>query len=69
MIKWVTKSAGGTIYSHLQECLSDLQSNSSNAFEFTCNEISIVVYKNSCIEDLCDKFDYKRIINYNKIGG
>tara|TARA_R110002126_G_scaffold192495_3_gene340654 strand:- start:1974 stop:2174 length:201 start_codon:yes stop_codon:yes gene_type:complete len=59
MIKWISED-GGMVYVHLVQCLKDLQTSSSNGYEFICNGVNIYVYKESCIQDLCDKFDLRR---------
>lgn len=58
--------AGGMVYDCLKRCLAHVKQSSNNAMTTTINGVTIVVYKDSCIEDLCDKFDMQREITYHK---
>lgn len=61
--------AGGSVYDCLKRCLSHVKQSENNAMTTTINDVTIVVYKDSCMEDLCDKFDMKRIIAYKQYLG
>ena len=56
--------AGGTVYDCLLRCLNHVKQSNHNAMTTTVNGITVVVYKESCIEDVCDKFDMQRKITY-----
>jgi len=58
--------AGGTVYNCIQNCLRYVQQSSNNAMTTTINEVTIVVYKESFISDLCDKYDMQRKITYKQ---
>lgn len=66
MKEWKPNFAGGTIYYCLEQCLKDLNCSPDNAFLCTINDVSIIVYKNSNLSDLCDKFDLTRKLQYGK---
>ena len=57
---------GGTVYNCLNRCLAHVKLSNNNAMTTTVNEVTIVVYKDSCIEDLCDKFDMQSKITYQQ---
>lgn len=56
------KLTGGSVYDCLERCLTHVKQSRNNAMTTTINNVTIVVYKGSCMEDLCDKFDMKRIL-------
>ena len=64
MKTWTPPSTWLTVYGCLEACLEELKSSSDNACKCEVNDITITVYKNSCIEDLCDKWDMQRKITY-----
>lgn len=55
--------AGGAVYDHLIDCMSYLKTTSWSGIKFSMNGVTITVYKDSSLSDLCDKWDMQRNIN------
>ncbi|AHK11292.1 hypothetical protein S14_183 [Shewanella sp. phage 1/4] len=58
--------AGGTVYNCLERCLQHVKQSNDNAMTTTVNDVTIVVYKESFMSDLCDKYDMQRKITYRQ---
>lgn len=58
--------AGGTVYNCINRCLEYVKQSGNNAMTTTINGVTITVYKKSCIEDLCEKFDMQSVITYKR---
>jgi hypothetical protein len=59
MRKKLTADPGETVYEFLNRCQKDAESDGIT-IEATHNDITIRVYPQSCIDDLCDKYDITR---------
>lgn len=59
--------AGGTVYNCISRCLEYVKKSGNNAMTTTINEVTITVYRQSCIEDLCEKFDMQSAITYKRL--
>ena len=53
----IQANPGESIYDFLQRALQETKSSTNNAVKIKHNTTSIVVYKDSCLNDLCEKFD------------
>lgn len=57
---------GECVYNFLCRAAEEVQKSSWNRIEATHDNVTILVYKDSCIEDLCDKFGMQIKINQLK---
>ncbi len=55
-MKFLKSSPGETVYDFLNKALSEAEHDGITILA-THNDIDITVYPQSCIQDLCDKYD------------
>lgn len=64
-MKFINADPGESIYLFLNRVLN-AAFNTGITFEATHNDITIVIYPQSCIHDLCDKFDLTKKLSVTK---
>jgi len=64
-MKFINADPGEGVYTFLNRVLNEALNNTIT-FEATHNDITIVVYPQSCINDLCDKYDLTKKLSVSK---
>jgi hypothetical protein len=64
-MKFINADPGEGVYTFLNRVLNSAF-NTTITFEATHNNITIVVYPQSCIHDLCDKYDISKRLDSSK---
>jgi hypothetical protein len=54
--------AGETVYNFLERSLNELKKGRSSYVRCTHNGVSITIYRDSYINDLCEKYDLTRAL-------
>ena len=62
-MRLIEADAGEVVYDFLKRMLNEVNNSCNNAIMAKHNGTIIIVYKESLLNDLCDKFDLQRKIN------
>jgi hypothetical protein len=58
----VQATMGEMVYTFLERVIEEVKNSPYNAMIARHNGVNVVVHKESCIQDICDKFDMRRKI-------
>jgi hypothetical protein len=63
LLRKVYATPGQTVYDFLTQTMRDVKYGNESGLCAVFNDVKINVYKDSCIADICDKFDMQVRIN------